>query len=339
MSYTKNIAVIKQLKDGFSSDGGKLSGLVKVEKYGQKLKAEVTLINFAPISEGRIICAISDGNSVQIVENGVFEGESGVNTDGGFASLICYINGGVFPIASAICGNYGYAALGIKEQVEKLENFKSSPPSDGQQKYEDEAIAEDNYYEYENNESEDTVRPNNEEENCGQESGQNEEAFSSVEAGENGVNNSLPPIYAADNENSLPPEYAKDNAKKNKLPPIYAANNGLAGGNFYDKVKGEIESVFGKYPKVTDLEKLIEGSRWAKIDYGENKFYVFGVLYSEGNAEYICYGVPATDNSVPPESMRELASFIPSSEENTNSGYWVMYQDARTGASIKIKNI
>ena len=38
--YSKNIAVIKGLKDGFSADGGAVSGLVKAEKYGRSLKVD-----------------------------------------------------------------------------------------------------------------------------------------------------------------------------------------------------------------------------------------------------------------------------------------------------------
>ena len=49
--YTKNIAVIRELKGGFSANGGCLSGLVKAEKYGASLKVEVSLINFAPLTE------------------------------------------------------------------------------------------------------------------------------------------------------------------------------------------------------------------------------------------------------------------------------------------------
>ena len=56
--YTKNIAVIKELKSGFSVDGGPLSGIVKAEKYGNNLKVEVSLINFAPVTEGKYVSAV-----------------------------------------------------------------------------------------------------------------------------------------------------------------------------------------------------------------------------------------------------------------------------------------
>lgn len=307
MSYTKNIAVIKEIKDGFSADGGNLSGLIKAEKYGLKLKVEVTYLNFAPLSEGRYVCAISDGVNTVAVENGLFEGETELDTGGGFGALVCFVNGAVFPIASAVCGNFHYAVLGLKSEVERLENLKTVKT----QKYEDEAISEDNYFEYEDNESGGVVRADKEEEKNGGELRQDEKTVGSVEEGK---------------------------SSSDGLTPEYPSFNGLSGGAFYEKVRDEIENIFKTYPAEENLQSLIEGSRWAKIDYGDGRFYVFGVLYSGGNAEYICYGVPTAQSATPPESMRELASFIPVKDGESERGFWIMYQDAKTGASVKITN-
>ena len=101
-------------------------------------------------------------------------------------------------------------------------------------------------------------------------------------------------------------------------------------------MKDEIENIFSEYPAEENLIKLIAGSRWARIDYGDGKYYVFGILFDDGKPRYICYGVPARQTDAPPEGMEELASFVPLSETVTDRGYWVMYQDAATGASLKI---
>jgi len=312
--YTKNIAVIKGLKDGFSADGGALTGLVKAERYGNSLKVEVTLINFAPLSEGRYVTGISDGNSTVIVENGLFEGFSALDTGSGFAALICYVNGTVSPVASAVSGNYGGAALGIKAEIEKAENISPAggvaAAAEENAGYEDEAIAEVNYYEFaETNESGGAVRQSAQEEENGRTALQNEAAFGAFAEGESGVD---PDICGG---------YGK---------------NGLAGGRFYEKMKKEIEGILSAYPAEESLERVVENSRWVKISYGDGKFYVFGVIYGGGKPQYICYGVPAKNSARPPESMQGLASFIPSSEENAGEGFWVMYQDANTGASLKI---
>ena len=99
-------------------------------------------------------------------------------------------------------------------------------------------------------------------------------------------------------------------------------------------MKDEIEKLFTTYPRDEGLEGTVENSRWIKIDYGEGKYYVFGVIFGGGEAQYICYGVPSKDGKNPPPSL-ENCSFIPT-YAGGNAGYWVMYQDAKTGASIKI---
>lgn len=299
MGYTKNIAVIRGLKGGFSADGGPLSGLVKAEKYGNSLKVEVSLINFAPLSEGRYVCAVSDGKHVCILDGLAYEGASEVDTGAGFAALICFVNGAVSPIASAVCGAYQFAAAGIKEEIEKQEKAVKNTIAPAE-KYEDEALAEENYYEYgQTDENGGAVRENQKEEKIGQAVFENAQAFGSVE---------------------------KDDVQ-----------GGLARGNcFYERMKDEIDKVFNYFPEEAPLNATVENSRWARITYGDGKFYVFGVIYGGGKPQYICYGVPATDSRRPPESLAGMASFIPSSPEEKEKGYWVMYQDAATGASVKI---
>ena len=292
MGYTKNIAVIRGLKSGFSADGGSLSGLVKAEKYGASLKVEVSLINFAPLTEGRYVAAISDGKKVCILDGLSFDGVSEVDTSAGFAALICFVNGTVSPVASAICGAFQSAAMGIREEIEKLERVKN----DG---YNDEALAQENYYEYEQTDKDrGAVRENTEKKKDGESVRKNE----------------------------------KDNVVREKEPTA----GGLAGGDFFGRMKDEIEKVLSSYPSERALEETVEDSRWVRINYGGDKFYVFGVIYGGGKPRYICYGVPSTDSRRPPESLSNLASYIPSSPENADGGYWVMYQDAATGASVKI---
>ena len=293
--YTKNIAVIRGLKSGFSVDGGPLSGLVKAEKYGANLRIEVSLINFAPLSQGKYVCAVSDGKSVCVMDGLIFDGASDVDTSEGFAALICFVNDGVSPVASAVCGAFQSAALGIREEIERQEKVNKEAGV----KYEDEALAQENYYEYGQTYKDGGViceNPQKEKDGAGVR--QNEAAYST--------------------EKEL--------------------SGGLAdGGNFYSRMKDEIEKILNTYPKEDALEQMVENSRWVKIDYGDGKFYVFGVIFGGGQAQYICYGVPSENPDSPPPSI-ENSSFIPAYPEG-NSGYWVMYQDAKTGASIKISNI
>ncbi len=295
--YTKNIAVIKGLKQGFSSDGGELSGLVKCEKYGAHLTVEVSFINFAPLTEGRFVTAVSDGATAVIVENGAFAGTSDLDCSKGFAALICYINGGVFPVASAICGSFRHVALTLKEVVESREN--ALPPKAAKRApaaYDDEAIAEENYYELSKADKDgNAVFEDKKQEKKAEYPPENAEAACTVAEEREGVNG--------------------------------AYIGGNAENNFYNRLKNEIEGILSAYPRESEIEEVMEGSKWVKISYGEGKYYLFGVLSAEGKPRYICYGVPAGKESDPPESMRDCATYIPAGDH----GYWVMYQDATTG--------
>lgn len=329
--YTKNIAVIKGLKDGFSADGGPLTGLVKAERYGSTLKIEVTYINFAPLSEGRYVTAVSDGNNTLMVENGLFEGVSALDTGAGFAALVCYINGSVSPVASAVSGNFHGAALTIKAEVERAENIKNGlkggtaaaesggAAQDGnglKTAYEDEAIAEVNYYDFaETDENGGALREDTQKEKDGRKTVQNEADTGGFKNKKSGVDRDI----------------SRGEAAFGKNPP-------LADGNFYSRMKAEIEGLLSAYPAEENLAKTVADSKWVRIDYGDGKYYVFGVIYDGKKPAYICYGVPAANSERPPESMQGLASFIPASAENPRQGYWVMYQDANSGASLKITN-
>ena len=293
--YTKNIAIIRGLKSGFSVDGGPLTGLVKAEKYGNNLRVEVSLLNFAPLTQGKYVCAISDGARVCVMEGLTFDGACEVDTGEGFASLICFVNDTVAPVASAVCGQFGWAIDGICKEIERQENIKSGEAA-ANINYDDEALSEVNYYEYGKVDKDGgTVCENKEEEK--------------------------------DRKGVRKDEKNKSTFKEGK--------GGLAGGgDFYDRLKEEIENLLNTYPKEENLEGTVENSRWVKIDYGEGKYYVFGVIFGGGKARYICYGVPSKNPDYPPPSLQNC-SFIPA-HDGGNEGYWVMYQDAKTGASIKI---
>lgn len=294
MGYTKNIAVLKGVAGGFSVDGGPLSGLVKAERYSSELRAEVSLINFAPLSEGRYVAVLSDGIHCQIVENGLFEGPSETDTSGGFAAAVCYVNGVVRLLATAACGNCSVAAEKLRERIEREEKItgkseggkeaKAAPVKD----YNDEAIAAENYYEYnKTDEGGEPVCESEKKEEDGAEPCKNEES----------------------------PQPCEE-------------------GNFYQRMKEEIERVLASYPPVNELCEKIEGSRWVEIDYGGGAYYVFGVIYSGGNPKYLCYGIPSSSKDTPPAGMQGISDFLEVKTQH-GMGFWVMYQSAESGKQLK----
>ena len=197
----------------------------------------------------------------------------------------------------------------LKEEMTKRENIR--PPKGGAA-YDDEAITEVNYYEsaYESGTA---VR---------EAQTQEKERFAGGEDEKN-------TRFIESEKESRIRETAAGNADKEPLA------GGLAGGDFYTRMEGDIKRIFASYPAETELENVMEGSKFARISYGENKFYVFGVLRVEGKPRYICYGVPAKNGDTPPPSLKDCASYIPTD----SGGYWMTYQDASTGVSVVINNL
>lgn len=320
-AYVKKIAVIKQVKGGFSADGGVVSGLVKAETYAGFLKVEVSLINFAPLTEGRYVLGISDGLNFAIFEGLTYEGEQDFNLSSGFAFLVCFCHNTVAPVASAACGQMACALPDLKEEMTKRENNR---PVSGGAAYDDEAIAEVNYFEraYEGGTAVRKTETQKKERVAG---GKNASDTGSVQS----EKTDLAEAAASEIISGLPDGLDDRTDESNDVV------GGLAGGDFYSRMEGDIKKIFATYPKEAALEKVMEGSRFAKISYGENKYYVFGVLSVEGRPRYICYGVPAKSAENPPPSLKECASYVPT--EN-GAGYWMTYQDAATGVSVQILN-
>lgn len=347
VTYSKNIAVIRGVKGGFSPDGGKLTGIIKAENYGDCLKIDVTLINFAPLSGGRYVIALSDGVKEIIFDEKGFDGVSKVRTAEGFGAAVCFaVNGEVNVIATAVCGDH-------LPCVERAINAVLAAEGCGGENDGD-VVAEENYHEGKDGkgdegsgavcegEAQEEVLHGGQDENAG---GVRKEQKTEVEA--NSFDDSMGSIE--ENGSTQEPQggYEKpqedysgqkegysgrqaDYNKQQAEPIQFAYDTG-----FYEKVKDEAERIFADYPKCEELESVVEHSRWAKVTYGKGKHYVFGIIYAEDRPAYICYGVPSSNPDKPPQSLKGAAGYIPVQ----GGGYWVMYQDARTGDSIKIDNI
>lgn len=354
--YTKNIAVIRGIKSGFSADGGPLSGLIKIENYRLFMRVEISRINFAPLSCGRYVSAVSDGKCVTVFEGDFFEGESNTDTSAGFVGVICFVNTEVSPVAMAACGDFGWAAAECVREIERQEKLKNLPEAGAA--YEDEAIAEENYYEYTAyNQGQGAVCADNEQKDG--RGGREDEADFGLrkepETDETGGPSGAVSDAAADDgttgRTDGVPLYDEGSADGNGKPAFGSCSGGAAGGKpekrddvaeqiplasdlkFYERMRGEIEGLFEKFPREEGLEGVVKGSRWVRITYGGDKYYVFGVICEDDCPAYICYGVPS--DGACPSSLAGMAGFIPVGK----GGYWVMYQDARTGASVKLNSV
>ena len=356
--YTKRIALIRTLKNGYSADGGELKGVARCESYAGFLRADVSLINFAPLSEGAYRTGVSDGSSVVVFDAPSFEGECSFDASRGFACLVCYCRSGeVTPIAAATSGESDGILSLIHEAILRDESPEKNT-------YNDEAIAEENYYELEADKDGGAVCPD-EKEKEGSAGGENEEDAGSLEGGEAEEGGHKFPLSRelpsgervkcstssfraggglageaaqTDGGDEPPPSAEKveqrgeegDTCGEEAPEGDAAAQPRLSDGGFYERMSADVRKIFSAYPRLPALEDVIENSRWAKISYGNGAHYAFGVIYQGGKAAFLCYAVPVESDAPCPESLRGRASYVPVD----GGGYWVMYQDANTGISV-----
>jgi len=107
--------------------------------------------------------------------------------------------------------------------------------------------------------------------------------------------------------------------------------------SFYAKLKNQIDRLFDNNPEEEYLEKIIPNSKWVKVEYEkEGDYYVIGLVYENGDITYLCYGVPGVYQKEAPKELAGYPVWLPlDSEKKDGFGYWLAYQNAETGESIK----
>lgn len=67
--------------------------------------------------------------------------------------------------------------------------------------------------------------------------------------------------------------------------------------------------------------------------------YLIGVIYDDMKAKYICYALPAEDKERPPEEVKEICTFVPSSAFTDKEGFFVIFQSCSTGECIRPESL
>ena len=82
---------------------------------------------------------------------------------------------------------------------------------------------------------------------------------------------------------------------------------------------------------------MIPNSKWVRVEFdGEGDYYILGLIYEGENIKYVCYGVPGIYQKTPPKQLSGYPVWFPLDNEKRESfGYWLTYQDAESGESIK----
>lgn len=335
MAYEKRVCVLKQIKKGFSADGGALTGAVYAERLGSELTV-IPKIAAAPLSEGRYCIAVWADGQIYCLEyqNAVKLGNA-PSLARGFAALLCFVKGEAEPIAYGGCGEAprDYSSLlgainrmsGEENATEKKRkrpipqpvppvqipgvspNAPLAPtvPLPGPLPDESEEAEEARTaYPFRNKYDDEAIATS--------------DYFCISESDEN--------------------DGASARNKKEKKTPGNGASEDESGAahiptrgslTYYREVKDKLDEVFEKYPRDERLKAIFPMSEWVNSEGA-----LLGVIYEEGVPRYLCVAVEALKE--PPAEVKERGVFVPKTQFSDEEGFYVVFQDADTGEYVRV---
>ena len=185
---------------------------------------------------------------------------------------------------------------GYGECLSESELYLNAPNNIGDICYDDEVIATENYYEVEN---------------------EKQGVFIKTDGG------------GLQNENSPPKE------EKEGGTLLYENSNCREKQNYYDTVKDKLDGLISLYQRDYTLCSLIPYSDFAKINYDVDRFYSVGKVLENSEVKFICYAVVGSYQGAP-DKLKNFCEFLPLSPFNPlGDGYYVIFQNAKTGEIVK----
>ena len=299
MNYIQKILVLKEVGVGFSVSKVGASGICKIT-IDQTATLNLSLINLATLTGGNYEFYLIDGNGQlfkffigQTLPKNAFHFETTPDLEKGLAGALFFReNERITPVL--------FNTLNLPININDIRNKICD--SESTQPYDDFAVATENYYLNENEQTE-LYQQNEHAEDCCEEQKENREE----------------PIDLCQNETVCLP--CQEFGIKER---------------YYDGIKKELDEIFSNAEKETALEKVLPNSKFCKVKYSGDKYYTVGVIYENNKPIYLCYGVPSKYSRTPPKELQGYCSFIPLSVFDLNGdGYFLMYQNAETGECIK----
>ena len=106
---------------------------------------------------------------------------------------------------------------------------------------------------------------------------------------------------------------------------------------FYLEMKPQLDEIFAHNPSEEYLQDLLPNSKWVKVKIDEEgNYYVLGLINEDDKLKYICYGVPGVYQKNAPRELSGYPVWFPLDENKPQGfGYWLSYQDADSGESVK----
>ncbi len=110
--------------------------------------------------------------------------------------------------------------------------------------------------------------------------------------------------------------------------------------NFFDEIHEQFDELFNSNKPFLELEEKIENSKWVKV-YAKSDFsnhYILGKIFDDEKLKFICYGIPTESEDVLlDDDLKPYAQWFPFEIDGVKgSGYFLTYQDAKTGENVLI---
>lgn len=339
--FSKKIIVIKQMTEGYSMGTKPVCGICRLEKENGVLTALLSFIGFSALASGTYRVYIV-GDDKTVIEKNIgkiptslaLNSESALSLDKGVSVGVWVIKDDI-PLLIAYQKSDDakmtlkeYGAIIINEIIaerkvrerEKEFSVEKTPPTpkptltpplfdEKFTLYNDEAVATENYYDTD--------------EKIKQKLENIKEIAYEHFGNEDDVGNSFSPQAEKKGEENFDLSQNEADEGRSESTPYYLT------------VKDELDGIFDKFPSETALEHAINGSRFAKVYYADDKYYVVGVIKENDKEKYICYGVPSVYRETPPKELAGYCSFVPLSIfDIKGDGYFMMFQDAFTGRCV-----
>lgn len=310
--YEKRLCILKQLKKGFTADGGLLTGAVYAERTGGEVIVTPRIAGLAPLKEGRYALAIWIYGSRFLFE---LKGNAPIRVPGapslerGFSALLCFVRGETESVAYGFCGN----APSDPATLAELFSERNAPPDP----FRDSAVAQPLAQALQNspqvaNCEKNLPQVNISDENVGQVSKYDDEEIAPSD------------YYALAEEPSK--ERAENAEEKRAVHPFKVKSGGLA---YYRTIGDKLRETMARYPKDDRLKGAFPHSEWVRTESGA----LLGVIYAEGLPRFLCVAMEE-----PPEEAREACAFVPLTPYSEEKGLYVVFQDADTGEYVKVEN-
>lgn len=322
MAYEKRVCVLKQVRKGFSADGGALTGAVYAERMGSELTVTPRIAGLSPLNDGKYLLIFwADGRTfcLELNENKALRFDDAPSLREGFAALLCYHKGETQPIAFGRCGAAPQRCEDLIRYAKTVEDKKKTvfplPPNEIPFATPGVPLAptvplpmpvpNDPFLPGEETEQEHEERS---------QGGYDDEAI----AKDNYFSD------AADEDAASLQEKEEGAAAQKNEGDAFSRTRGAL--TYYYSVKQKLDEAF-RGEKDERLLSVFPHSEWVKKEDA-----LLGIISEEGIPRYLCVAAEGQC----PENMKEHAVYVPLSCFDGAQGVYIVFQDADTGEYIKV---